>query len=678
MLLAVALADLRHQRIPGLGRALIGFGLVLLLAAGLRLQIVRSLGDWGLELPTPAWGWRRVEVLVRILGFGFVSLGLLSVGRRAYSGAQDRAMQARLSEATQQLDSARGLLEGLLSSSMTSTGVVSAVRDAEGGIRDFRVRLCNEDMRRWFPLAGRKREEPLLSTADDSIPTQWLFEVLTGVVEGGKPYCGCHRRAGIGPAKWYEVVAVRHRDGACFTLADVTSRRNAEEQLRAAALTDALTKLPNRAHLRQRIEELIRVSREDPSRKFAVMFLDFDRFKAINDSLGHRFGDELLVSIGERLRASLRAIDTVCGPHHHMPARIGGDEFVVLIDGLLREQDAQIVAERIQSDLSRPYRIEGQEVMCTASIGIATSGGGYADADEILRDADLAMYSAKSSGRGRHVMFDRKMRQEADDRIRLEEDLRDAIEHERFLLEFQPIVAFETGQVVGFESLVRLAHPERGVIRPDDFLPMAEELGLMGRIGPWVMAHACRTLAAMRGRRGSGARQVYVTVNQSKREMLLGSLVRDVERVLGETGVPPDTLVIEITETMCAACLDEIRETLGKLKDLGVRVAIDDFGTGQSSYSTLHRLPVDMLKLDASFLRSTQGPRSSAAILQAMIEMAHNLQLTVVAEGVETQEDLALLQALGCDLGQGWLFGEATPPEAALRLLNGPRSRLAA
>lgn len=657
---------------------MVGAGLVLLLASGLRVQIVRGLSDWGLELATPGWGWRRVEVLVRMFGFGFVSLGLLSVGRRAYSGAQVRAMQSRLSEATQQLDSARGLLEGLLSSSMTSTGVVSAVRWPDGGIRDFRVRLCNEDMRRWFPLAESGRVEPLLSTADESIPTEWLSEVLSGVVESGKPYCGCHRRSGIGPAKWYEVVAVRHRDGACFTLADVTIRRSAEEQLRAAALTDALTKLPNRAHLRQRIDELIRISREDPSRKFAVMFLDFDRFKAINDSLGHRFGDELLVSIGERLRASLRAIDTVCGPHQHMPARIGGDEFVVLIDGLSREQDALIVADRIQTDLNRPHRIEGQEVTCTASIGIATSGSRYTEADEILRDADLAMYSAKSSGRARHVMFDRSMRQEADDRIRMEEDLRDAIERERFLLEFQPIVAFETGQVVGFESLVRWAHPERGVIRPDDFLPMAEELGLMTRIGPWVMSHACRTLAQLRGGRGSGAKQVYVTVNQSKREMLSPSLARDVERVLRETGVPAESLVIEITETVCVACLDEIGATLGELKDLGVRLAIDDFGTGQSSYSTLHQLPVDMLKLDASFLRALRGPRSSAAILQSMIDMAHNLNLTVVAEGVETQEDLALLQALGCDLGQGWLFGEATPPEAALALLNGPRPRLAA
>jgi diguanylate cyclase (GGDEF)-like protein/PAS domain S-box-containing protein len=454
---------------------------------------------------------------------------------------------------------------------------------------------------------------------------------------------------------------------------DITRRKEAEEELRSAAMHDRLTRLPNRAFFAERLKGAIRRAAEDPAYRFAVLFLDFDRFKVINDSLGHETGDQLLVSMASRLRAGLRQRGAPPLPGEgDVPARLGGDEFAILLDGIREDGEAARLAEDLQKALSAPHQLGGHDVISTASIGIVTSSGGYERAEDVLRDADIAMYHAKAGGRARHVVFDDRMHEEAVKRLRLEQDLRRALERSEFSMAYQPIVDLAGGGLVGFEALIRWNHPERGDVPPGKFIGLAEEIGLIVPIGAWALRESARQLRRWQDRFPQ-VPPLSMNVNLSRRQIGHGDLVRTVRDVLQETGIDPVRLKLEITESVIMDSPETINALLRQLKGLGVQLCMDDFGTGHSSLSCLHSFPIDVLKIDRSFVANTDLNREYAAVIQAIVTLAHTLKMTVVGEGVETAGQLAQLQALDCDCAQGNLFSGSMRAEAAEAYLKAPR-----
>ncbi len=434
---------------------------------------------------------------------------------------------------------------------------------------------------------------------------------------------------------------------------DITDRKLLEEQLRHQAFHDVLTGLPNRALFLDRLEHaLVRGTRQ--GRSVAVLFVDLDRFKPVNDSLGHEVGDEVLRTVGRRLRECLRPEDTV--------ARLGGDEFAVLIEDVEDTSDATLVAERVGEAMRPEFEVGDREVVLSASIGIAVSRAGQRDPGELLRAADIAMYKAKRTGKSRYEVFDPSMGARALKLLELEADLRRALERGELRLHYQPKVELATGNVVGVEALVRWEHPERGTVPLDEFIPLAEETGLILPIGRWILEQACRQAREWQGQCRVGE-PLEVSVNVSARQFGHPGLVGEVARVLEETGLEPKGLLLEITESVVMGDAESNAATLRELKELGVRLAIDDFGTGYSSLSYLHRFPVDALKIDRSFVDGLGRESEDMAIVRAVIALAHSLRLEVIAEGVETQEQAKRLQALGCQIAQGYFFSQPLPPD---------------
>jgi len=453
----------------------------------------------------------------------------------------------------------------------------------------------------------------------------------------------------------------------------VTERKTAEDELRSAALHDKLTHLPNRALLTERLTDAIQRSKQEPGYKFAVLFLDFDRFKIINDSLGHEVGDLLLVSIAERLTANLRRGDrTGRVKEGHLPARLGGDEFVILLDGIRELSDATAVAQRLQTALSAPHAIGGHDVISTASIGIVTSAGEYDRAEDILRDADTAMYHAKNTGKARHVVFDERMHQDAVDRLNLEQDLRRAVVKEQFRLDYQPIIELSTGRLTGFEALIRWEHPERGTVPPLEFIGLAEEIGLIVPLGKWVLAEAASQVKQWHDRFPQDP-PLQMNVNLSRRQLTQVDLVETVRRIIMDTGVDASALKLEVTESTLMESPEHMTGLLEDLKGLGVELCMDDFGTGYSSLSCLHHFPIDVLKIDRTFILNTDENREYAAVIHAIITLAHTLKMSVVGEGVETGGQVAQLQALECDAAQGNFFSMPLTAAAAAAYLQGPQ-----
>jgi diguanylate cyclase (GGDEF)-like protein len=448
----------------------------------------------------------------------------------------------------------------------------------------------------------------------------------------------------------------------------VRERKHAEEQLIRLALYDSLTDLPNRTLFRDRLDQALLRGQRDPAYQFAILFLDLDRFKNINDSLGHRVGDELLISIARRLQHCLRVTDTV--------SRLGGDEFAVLLSMLTDVRDAILVAERIQHDLAAPFIIQGHAIFTTASIGVALNTTlSYAHPDEILRDADTAMYQAKAGGRAGYMLFDPAMHVSAVARLRLEHDLRYALEREEFVLYYQPQVELSSGQVIGVEALMRWQHPERGLISPVEFIPIAEETGLIVPIGEWGLRTACRQGKIWHT---AGATGLKVAVNLSAGQFKHHSLPNVVADILTETGFDPQCLELELTESDTMEHADASVSTLRTLKSLGIGIAIDDFGTGYSSLSYLQRLPIDVVKIDRSFVQHSNTDVEDWTIAQTIIAMAHSLRLQVIAEGVETEEQRAFLTHQGCQMAQGYLFSRPLPAEQVMRLLYTDQQAVAA
>ena len=442
--------------------------------------------------------------------------------------------------------------------------------------------------------------------------------------------------------------------GRVWSFRDVTQRKAAERQLLHDAFHDALTFLPNRSRFTELLRRSISRARLDSSYSFAMLFLDLDRFKVVNDSLGHAVGDQLLVAAARRLEQCVRPGDTV--------ARLGGDEFTVLIDNTSSVNDATRVAERIMMELQRPFYLQGQDVFVSASIGIALSTTGYQMPDDLLRDADLAMYRAKANGKSRYEVFDQKMHAHAVALLQLETDLRLAIEREEFRIMYQPVLSARTGRTAGVEALVRWEHPQRGLVSPDDFLHVAEETGLVVPMGNFVLREACRRMAEWR-RHHPAAADVTISVNLSARQFSHPDLVARVIDALESSGLPPQCLRLEFTESVLIEREGPVIDTFARLHALGIRLDLDDFGTGYSSLGYLHRFDLDGLKIDRSFVSNIGPDGERSEIVRTIVALANNLGMEVIAEGVETPDQLSVLQSVGCDLVQGYLFGGALSAE---------------
>ena len=513
-------------------------------------------------------------------------------------------------------------------------------------------------------------------------PSEFVGRGLQEATGGPNPLSHALRRAIAEPGQvsWVEweltdaTGRLRHAESAITNLIDdpsvgalvvntrdATDRVALQNQLRHQALHDPLTGLANRALLTDRAEQaLARSARSGAT--VAVVLVDLDGFKSVNDSLGHQVGDIVLGEVARRLESLVRSEDTV--------ARLGGDEFVILIDDVAGLDDITVLAERIREALRERVSLPGWDYSVTASVGAATGSAADVDVHELLRDADTAMYVAKTGGKDSVRLFAPSMHQRAHERFRLQVDLREALERQELLLFYQPIFEMLDGRLKGFESLVRWSHPTRGLMAPERFIPLAEESGLIVPLGRWVLREAIRQLAAWDLRHES-ARSLSVSVNVSTVQLTAQDLISDVRDALQESGITPSRVVLEITEGSLAHDPERTIRTLHELRKLGVQIAIDDFGTGYASLSHLQRLPVDILKVDKSFVAALDGDGKSRDLFEAILGVGQALSLAVVAEGIEAQSQMTTLQEMGCEMAQGFLMGKPSPAEVAESLLDG-------
>ena len=534
--------------------------------------------------------------------------------------------------------------------------LISILLDARGDItfaNEYALELLGlheEDVvgRNWFDLVVSLEKRESMQNA--------FAEHIAGATAPHEEYEILTSRGEARVVSWNSTVLHDSAGAVCGMAAigaDVTERRRAEKRLLHDALHDSLTGLPNRALFMDRLRTAMARLKRRPTHVFAALFLDLDRFKVVNDSLGHMAGDQFLVQIGKVLLKTLRAEHTV--------ARLGGDEFAILLNDLDDKDDARRVVERIFGALETPIRVSGQDIFATVSIGIAFSGAQYESAEDMLRDADTAMYQAKTTGKARFQIFDESMHQRAVGLLKLEHSLRRATEHNEFVLHYQPIVAIDDSAIAGYEALVRWNHPERGVVGPYEFIHLAEETGLIFRIGGWTLREACRWLTST----PALPSHLTVAVNLSGRQFSQGGLIEEVETVLSETGLKASRLKLEITESVIMENPEMAVDLLKRLKALGTHLCIDDFGTGYSSLSYLLRFPADTLKIDRSFVIALNRGGRERDIVGAIISLAKSLDMDVVAEGVETVDQRDLLKSLGCKYGQGYLFSRPLDADRA-------------
>ncbi len=478
-----------------------------------------------------------------------------------------------------------------------------------------------------------------------------------------------HLATKSGRMAWINVTAVPMFDedgtflGHRGAAMDITERKRAEEQLLHNAFYDGLTDPPNRELFMDRLGHALRRANRDEDYPCAVIFLDLDRFKVVNDSLGHMVGDKLLKEAARRLEKCIRPGDTV--------ARLGGDEFVMLCEQIRDVETAKAIAYRVQGVLSDPFVIEGSEIRSSASIGIALTSPEYERPEEVLRDADITMYRAKALGKARCEVFDPSMRLEAAALLQLENDLRRALELNEFRIHYQPIVALGNGETTGLEALIRWQHPRRGLVPPDDFIPLAEETGLIVPIGEWVLRTACSQMKAWQK---EGLASFRISVNVSTVQLRQADFVDMVTKVLKETGLEPGLLDLEVTESVLVDRNESIMEMFHQLKALGVRICLDDFGTGYSSLSYLQGLPIDVLKIDASFTKNLTSDKERGKIVETILMLGRSLGTEVIAEGIETDEQLGYLKAVDCVSGQGFFFSRAVD-EKTIKAMFLPGSR---
>lgn len=537
-------------------------------------------------------------------------------------------------------------------------------------------------------VLGYSAKELAVTSAYQQIHPEDIQRVMAAAQEA--------RITGVGQRLEYRI---RHKDGHWLTLEstanairndkgeveklvivnrDITERKQAEDKLKHHAQHDGLTDLPNRTLFLDRLQLAFERAKKNPGYKFAVLFVDIDGFKVFNDTMGHRVGDEILIEIGRRLANCLRFEDTLSRPtgyasdtlHHggEVLARLGGDEFTVLIGSIQDSTDAMRVANRIQDALGI-FVVEGREVFISASIGIALSTTRRDRAEELLRDADIAMYRAKTLGRSRCEFFDEEMHTKAVKLLNLENDLRRAVDEQDFRVHYQPIVRLPTADIVGFEALVRWRRSAECLASPDTFIGVAEAAGLIVRLGKWILREACQQAQRWQARHPRDP-SLSITVNVSPKQFAHGQLVSDIKEVVEDTGIDPRRLYLEITETVAMADPARTNQILWQLKDLGVGICLDDFGTGHSSLSRLRRFPVDVLKIDRSFVSHMDSDAEARQIARLIVEFAHTVNLRVIAEGVETQAHIEHLRRLGCEFGQGYFFSRPVDPEGVERLLG--------
>jgi PAS domain S-box-containing protein len=492
---------------------------------------------------------------------------------------------------------------------------------------------------------------------------------------------------------------IRHKDGSWRTLEstacairnargqtdklvivnrDITERKRAEEMLVHNAFHDGLTNLPNRALFMDRVQHALTFSKKHPNYKFAVLLIDVDEFKIINDSLGHPAGDEVLIQIGQRLKASVRRADMVSRPrmtdipdrptNDDTLARLGGDEFMILADDIRDPIDAVRVAERVQAELAAPFVVNQEQIVISASIGIASSASAYVRAEDLVRDADIAMYRAKRAGKARCEVSDAAMHANALKRLRLETDLRKALDQGEFRIHYQPIVSLQTGRITGFEALSRWQRPE-GLLPPLEFIGVAEEIGLIVPMNRQLLREACQHLRSWQSEFPASP-PLTMSVNMTAKEFAQPDLANEIRKFLEQTSVDPGCLHLEIIETIAMEDAEQSGHVLAQLKALGVGLSIDDFGTGYSSLSRLRRIPVDTLKIDRAFISHMDSDAESREIVRTIIMLAHNLSLKVVAEGTETQEHINLLKQLNCEMAQGYFFSRPAADQDVLKLLE--------
>ncbi len=520
--------------------------------------------------------------------------------------------------------------------------------------------------RAFSQMVGRSEPELLETTLAgvvnrDDLPA--LQTLLGKLVRGQIPSVraevrGVHR---TGAEVWMDLQISLARDwqfrshNLIVQAQDISARRHAEAELYHNAYHDDLTQLSNRAHFSEHLRRaMVRVTRH-PDKPFAVMYLDLDRFKLVNDSLGHRAGDELLVELARRLKESLRPYDVI--------ARLGGDEFAILLEELARERDAVDLAERVQGELHKPIALGPMEVTISASIGITFSTIGYDNADQIIRDADIAMYKAKSKGKGHYAIFDASLHEHVAAQLRLENELHRALGQGQLYLDYQPIYSLRDHVLIGFEALCRWKHPQRGLLEPSLFIPTAEESGLIVPLGDWVLEEACRQMRAWR--ETHGASELGMSVNVSCVQLRQGGFVEHVRKVLHASGMKPAQLTLEVTESVLMDGTENAIGTLKALRDLGVLLSIDDFGTGYSSLNYLAMMPIDALKVDRSFIDRMCRDGEGNEIVRAIFKLGHALSKRVFAEGIETGAQLTLLKELGCEFGQGYLLSRPVDAERA-------------
>ncbi len=439
-------------------------------------------------------------------------------------------------------------------------------------------------------------------------------------------------------------------DKSVVTLADITELKEAERQIYHQAFHDTLTNLPNRALFMEHLNMALKRAKRRDDYYFAVLYLDIDRFKLVNDSLGHSVGDQLIKAFANRIKDSLRDLDIL--------ARFGGDEFVILLEDIENSEYASGVADRLQQELKRPFMIENKEVFAPASFGVVLNTRDYDDAENIIRDADAAMYHAKENGKAQYKIFDKTLHKKALHLLERETDLRKAVNKNEFENHYQPIVDLQTASLVGFEALIRWNHPQLGLIYPGSFISIAEETGLIVPITQLIAQKACEDLCRWQDQLKDKLK-LTMNINLSSKHFLSPTLLDDIKEILNQTGMPPQQLKLEITETALMEDADETIRLVHRLKDLGLHLVIDDFGTGYSSLSYLQRLPIDTLKVDRSFVsRIKSEPDGNRNIVEAIISLAHRLKMMVVAEGVETEEQFAILLEMNCQFGQGYLFSK--------------------
>ena len=537
-----------------------------------------------------------------------------------------------------------------------------AARGANDGLWDWNMK--SNDIyysSRWKSMLGFKEGEIKNNPAEwlDRIHPDDRMHVETEIaahINGHTPNLQSEHRImhKNGTYRWVLVRGLAVRDAILNTyrmagsITDITERKMTEEQLIFDALHDALTGLPNRVLFMDRLTHAVDREKRKSNELFAVIFLDMDRFKVLNDSLGHTAGDKLLVAISQRLKEGLRPGDTI--------ARLGGDEFAILLEDLKDVKEAIQISERVLEKLRLTFDLDGQEIFATASLGIALSSKEYENPEYLLRDADIAMYQAKANGCNRYEVFDNSMYDNAVARLQLETDLRQAMNQEEFRLHYQPIISMKTGKITGVEGLIRWQHPLKGLINPDEFIPTAEETGLIVTIGEWVISEAAHQLSRWQ-KIFPFDPPLTVSVNISSKQ-LLPTLVKHIKDVLGKTGLDPGSLILEITESILMESAEMVAPLLLQLKGLGVKLYIDDFGTGYSSLSYLHGFPVDVLKIDRSFIARIGSNGDNLEIVKAIVTLAHSLDMKVIAEGVETEEQLEKLKKLGCEYIQGFFYSK--------------------